>query len=117
MTNSPHMAQRIANKLIQLSDQQKVIVFPANMSAVRVSVGDRVRVTVGDLSFSNKIFQCIGWTFNEEGGVNLTLREDASTAYADPLPGAYSTVPSDRDDQARRVSRCSGSVRSSRGIR
>ena len=94
MTNSSYMAQRISNKLIQLSDQQKVVTFPANMSAARVAVGDRVRVTLSELSWSNKVFQCVGWTFSEEGGVNLTLREDSSTSYADPAVGDYSTVSS-----------------------
>jgi len=97
MTNSSYMAQRISNKLIQLSDQQKVITFPANLSAMRVAVGDRVQVSIGELSWSNKVFQCLGWSFSEEGGVNLTLREDSSTSYADPLVGAYSTITATGD--------------------
>ena len=32
------------------------------------------------------------WSFSEDGGVNLTLREDSSTAYADPASGDYSTL-------------------------
>ena len=95
MTNSSYMAQRIANKLIQLTDQQKVIIFPANMTALRVAVGDRVQVTLDELDWSNKDFQCVGWSFNEEGGVNLTLREDSDQSYGDPLTGAYSQITSD----------------------
>jgi hypothetical protein len=92
MTNSSYMAQRLSNKLIQLSDQQKVVTFPANLSALRITAGDRVQVTVEELSWSNKVFQCAGWTFSEDGGVNLTLREDSSTSYADPAVNEYSTV-------------------------
>ena len=92
MTNSSYMAQRLSNKLIQLSDQQKVVSFPANLSALRITAGDRVQVTVEELSWSNKVFQCAGWTFSEDGGVNLTLREDSSTSYADPAVNEYSTV-------------------------
>ena len=92
MTNSSYMAQRLSNKLIQLSDQQKVVSFPANLSALRITAGDRVQVTVEELSWSNKVFQCAGWTFSEEGGVNLTLREDSSTSYADPAVNEYSTI-------------------------
>ena len=92
MTNSSYMAQRLSNKLIQLSDQQKVVSFPANLSALRITAGDRVQVSVEELNWSNKVFQCAGWTFSEDGGVNLTLREDSSTSYADPAVNEYSTI-------------------------
>ena len=92
MTNSSYMAQRLSNKLIQMSDQQKVVSFPANLSALRITAGDRVQVSVEELNWSNKVFQCAGWTFSEDGGVNLTLREDSSTSYADPAVNEYSTV-------------------------
>ena len=92
MTNSSYMAQRLSHKLIQLSDQQKVVTFPANLSALRITAGDRVQVSVEELSWSNKVFQCAGWTFSEDGGVNLTLREDSSTSYSDPAVNEYSTV-------------------------
>ena len=93
-TNSSYMAQRLANKMVQLSDQQKVIVWPANFTGLRIAVGDRVSVTVSELSYSNKVFRCLGWSFSDsnENGVNLTLVEDDSGSYADPAESAYSTV-------------------------
>lgn len=97
MTNSSYMAQRISNKLIQLSDQQKVVSFPANLSAMRVAVGDRVQVSIDELNWDNKVFQCLGWAFSEEGGINLTLREDSSTSYADPAANTYSTISATGD--------------------
>ena len=97
MTNSSYMAQRLSNKLIQLSDQQKVVTFPANLSALRITAGDRVQVSVEELNWSNKVFQCAGWTFSEDGGVNLTLREDSSTSYADPAVNEYSTITATGD--------------------
>jgi hypothetical protein len=95
MVSDSYQAQRIANKLIQLSDQQKIISFPANLSALRITAGDRVQVTVEELSWNQKVFECVGWTFSDEGGVNLTLREDSSTSYGDPLPAAYSQITAD----------------------
>jgi len=92
MTNSSYGAQRIANKLIQLSDQQKVVTFPANLSALRITAGDRVQVSIDELNWNDKIFQCVGWTFADDGGVNLTLREDSATSYADPTSTEYSTI-------------------------
>ncbi len=92
MTNSTYMAQRIAHKLIQLSEHQTVITFPANLSALQLAAGDRVNVSVSELSWTNKVFRVERWVFSEEGGVNLTLVEDASTTYADPAVSEYSTL-------------------------
>lgn len=94
MTNSRYMAQRIAHKLIQLSDLQKVLTFPTNLAGVNISVGDRVNVTLSEFGYTNKTFVCLGWTFSESGsgGVNLTLREDDSSSYADLAVSGYSTV-------------------------
>ncbi len=92
-TNSSYMAQRIAHKQIQMSDQQTVLTFPTNLSGLRVDVGDRVSVTVDDLNYSNKVFRCAGWSFSDtqDGVVNLTLLEDDASSYADPTAGEYST--------------------------
>ncbi|MGB2426378.1 MAG: phage tail tip fiber protein [Alteromonas sp.] len=92
MTNSSYMAQRLANKIIQIGDQQKVVTFPANYSALRITAGDRVQVSIEELSWTNKIFICAGWVFSEDGGIALTLREDSSTSYADPAANEYSQV-------------------------
>ena len=94
-TNSSFMAQRIAHKMIQLSSQQKVITFPANLAGLRISVGDRVSVSVEELGWTNKVFECLGWTFNDGGddGVNLTLREDDINSYSDTI--TYSTISAD----------------------
>ena len=95
MTNTSYGAQRISNKILQQSDQQKTVVMPCNLSAMNVKPGDRVQVTISDLSWSNKVFQVIGWAFADMGGntgVELTLREDDSSSYADLEVGGYSTV-------------------------
>jgi hypothetical protein len=96
-TNTSYMAQRIANKQIQLSDQQKVINFPANLSALNIDIGDRVSVTVSELNYSAKVFRCVNWAFadTQEGAVNLTLIEDDAGSYADPAVGEYSTTTAD----------------------
>lgn len=96
-TNTSYMAQRIAHKQIQMSDQQKVINFPANLSALNVDIGDRVSVTVAELNYSAKVFRCVNWAFSDsqDGAVNLTLVEDDSGSYADPTAGEYSTTTAD----------------------
>lgn len=94
MTNSFYMAQRIAHKLIQQSDLQKVLTFPTNLAGVNIAVGDRVSVTLSEFNYTNKTFVCLGWNLSESGtgGVNLILREDDSASYADMAVGSYSTV-------------------------
>lgn len=95
MSNTNYQAQRISNKLIQLTDQQKTVSMPVNLKGMNVKPGDRVSVTLSDLSWSAKVFQVISWEFSDNSGssgVNLTLREDDSGSYADPLVGSYSTV-------------------------
>ena len=91
-TNNNFMAQRLAHKQIQLSDQQKIITFPCNLSGLRIDVGDRVTVTVSELNYSNKVFRCAAWSFSDsqDGVVNLTLLEDDAGSYADPSVGEYS---------------------------
>jgi hypothetical protein len=93
-TNSSFMAQRIAHKQVQMTDQQKVLTFPANLTGLRIDVGDRVSVTVEELNYSNKVFRCASWSFSDtqDGVVNLTLLEDDSGSYADPTAGEYSTI-------------------------
>ena len=96
MTNDRYMAQRIAHKLIQQSDQQKVVTFPVNLKGMEVAVGDRVSISLEEFNWSNKVFMCLGWTLSDSGngGINLTLREDDSGSYADPATGEYSTITS-----------------------
>jgi len=91
-TNSSYMAQRIANKMVQMSDQQKMVTFPANLAGLRVAVGDRVNISVSELGWSNKVFQCLGWSFGDDAGVTLTLMEDDAASYADMAVDAYSII-------------------------
>ena len=97
MTNSSYMAQRIANKLIQQSDNQKVITLPVNLTGLNVRVGDRVNVSLSDLDWTNQKYECVGWNFNEEGGVTLTLRQDDSLSYSDLAVSGYSTISATGD--------------------
>jgi hypothetical protein len=90
-TNDKYMAQRLAHKLIQISDQQKQVTFPCNYKALNVAVGDRVNLTLPEFSWSNKVFRCMGWSFSDDG-VNLALQEDDAGSYADPLEAEYSTI-------------------------
>jgi hypothetical protein len=95
-TNNSFMAQRLAHKQIQISDQQAVINYPANLRGLRIQVGDRVSVTVAELNYSAKAFRCAAFSFSdtEDGVVNLTLAEDDAGSYADPAASEYSSISS-----------------------
>jgi len=90
-TNDEYMAQRIAFKQLNLNNQQLRCIVPFNWKAMKVAVGDRIQLTVDELSWSNKIFRVDGWSFDPDSGFNLTLQEDSSSAYADPGLSDYST--------------------------
>jgi len=90
-TNSEYMAQRIAFKQLNLNNQQLRCIVPFNWKAMKVAVGDRIQLSIEELSWSNKVFRVDGWSFSPDSGFNLTLQEDSSSAYADPLLAEYST--------------------------
>jgi len=91
-TNDEYMAQRLAFKQLNVANQQMRCIVPMNWKAMKVAVGDRIQLSVDELSWSNKIFVVEGWQFTPESGYNLTLQEDSSSSYADPTsPGDYST--------------------------
>ena len=90
-TNNEYMAQRIAFKQLNLNNQQLRCIVPFNWKALKVAVGDRIQLTIDELSWSNKVFRVDGWQFSPESGFNLELQEDSSSAYADPGLSDYST--------------------------
>lgn len=90
MTNSEYMAQRIAWKRLQQNNQQLRCTVTLNWSGLKVAPGDRIQLTISDLSWSNKVFVVKRWRFDPERGFVLNLREDSSSAYDDPEVADYS---------------------------
>ena len=88
-TQSSSMAQRIAKIALFKSRQQLVITMPCKLTAFKHNIGDTVMVTLDRYGFSSKVFEVTNWNFsnsvdasgNAELGVDLTLRELASTVY------------------------------------
>lgn len=102
MTNSATMAQRIAFRLIEQGNNQIVARIKTNARGMKCTVGDVVSLTVSKLSWTSKTFRVIEWQRNVDGTVDLSLREDASASYDDPLVAEYTegnsgdvTVPTD----------------------
>ena len=82
-TNTPSMAQRLAKIMLMQIRKQITIVFPANLAAIGITVGDVVQLSSIRMGWSNKTFECVDWTFVLDGGsgaapipgIDLTLRE------------------------------------------
>jgi hypothetical protein len=83
-TNTPSMAQRLAKIMLMQVRKQISLVFPANLSAMGVTVGDVVQFSSTRMGWSNKTFECVDWAFTLESGgqggapvpgIDLTLPE------------------------------------------
>jgi len=82
-TSSSSMAQRLAKIALFRNRQQLTLTMPCNLHGFDLKVGDTVSVTNTRLGFSSKVFEVIQWELvsGDELGVDLVLRELASTVY------------------------------------
>lgn len=96
MTDSWYMAQRIVIKRLAEANQEVTLTVPCNLRAARLVPGERVNLTITERSWAPKVFKVIDWDFYDRGGdqigVKVTLREDDSSAYADPDVADYNTI-------------------------
>jgi hypothetical protein len=95
-TVNEYRAQRIAQVILRRSRDQATIVWRGKLGCLRVGVWETVAVTVAELGLSAKVFRCISREFRPgaEGDavVELTLREDNSSTYTDPIVADYDDV-------------------------
>lgn len=91
-TNSSIMAQRIAYRLLEQGDNQIVCTVTLNKIGANVGIGDIVDLTVSELGWSAKTFRVINWERTSDGLFRVTLREDYSESYTDPLVSEYTVV-------------------------
>jgi hypothetical protein len=91
MVAGEYQAQRLGYQRLLRNNQQLRAVVPFNWTALKAAVGDRITLTVAELSWTAKVFVVEKWDFDIENGFQLTLRADSSSAYADPAVSDYST--------------------------
>ncbi len=77
----PIRAQRLAKIHLERSRQGISVIFPGDFSVMPVAVLDNVKLTLPHLGWTDKVFTVRGWALVEEGGIDLLLREEASTVY------------------------------------
>ena len=96
MTNSWYMAQRIVLKKLGEANNELTLTVPCNLRACRFVPGQRINLEITERGWSPKVFKVLDWEFfdrgGEEIGVNVNLREDDSSAYADPDVADYNTL-------------------------
>ena len=106
-TTNKARAQRIANLFLLRARQGITFTFPAKLTKLEIAAWDVVAVTIARLGWSSKEFRVLQWELSEDGGVNLTLQEEAAAVYTfdpddeitvDPapdtnLPDPFSTAP------------------------
>lgn len=96
-TTNEYRAQRVAQTILRRSREQKTLVWAGQVSAAKIAVWETVYVTCGELGLSNKVFRCIERktrfaSAEDQPLVELTLREEFSSTYADPLTSDYGSV-------------------------
>lgn len=91
MTNSETMAQRIAFRNLEQSDNQRIVSLTTNLRGLKAAVGDVVDLTIFKYGWTAKDFRVIEWNRNADSTVSMKLREDFSVSYDDPAEGEYGT--------------------------
>jgi hypothetical protein len=91
-TTNEYRAQRIAQVILLRSREQQMLTWRGNLGCLRVGVWETVAVTVAELGLSGKVFRCIKrevTTGDDSTVVELTLREENSSTYTDPILADY----------------------------
>ena len=80
-TTNKTRAQRIANLYLQRARQGITVRFPAKLTKLDIATWDVVTVSIARLGWANKEFRVLEWALAEDGGVDLTLQEEAAAVY------------------------------------
>ena len=79
-TISNFAAQRLARIALQRSREGVSCILRCNLSAMEISVGQFIYVSLERLGWTNKVFSVVAWTY-ESNQIILQLREENSAAY------------------------------------
>jgi hypothetical protein len=82
-------AQRAAILLVRKSRNRQSATLTCDMSAYKIRPGETGIVTCSELGWSSKTVRCEGWKFNPLGYVDLSVREELSSDWNDPILGDY----------------------------
>lgn len=81
--------QRNAIILLRQSRNRRTVQAEFSLAAFKVRVNEIGTVTIDEIGWSSQTVRCLGWRFSANGTVTLTLREEYSTDWANPLTADY----------------------------
>ena len=88
-TTNEYEAQRHAILLNRRSRLRQSATLRCNMAAYGIRPFETGTVTIPELGWAAKTVRCEGWNFDPSGFVEITVREEASTDWNDPVVGDY----------------------------
>ncbi len=90
-TVNEYRAQRIAQIILRRSREQEIVTLQGQMTCRKVAMWETVSLSIAELGMSSKVFRCVGRKTRNGGEIpaELTLREELSTTYTDPLVSDY----------------------------
>lgn len=80
-TTSSAMAQRLAKIALEKSRQGITVDLPCKISAIAIRPFENITLTIAHLGWSTKVFKVVACKISTDGGVDLTLQEEASACY------------------------------------
>ncbi len=80
-TTNKARAQRIGALHLHRARQGITVRFPAKLNKFALAPWDVVTISIVRLGWSNKEFRVLEWALSEDGGVDLTLQEEAAAVY------------------------------------
>lgn len=80
-TTSSPTAQRLARIMLEKSRQGITVDLPCKLSAIEVRPYENITLTIDHLGWSSKVFKVIAVRLSDNGGVDMTLQEEASACY------------------------------------
>ena len=80
-TLSSATSQRLASIFLQKNLHSCTVEFPAKLTAFPIQPGDTGYLNISQLGLINIEFTVIGWKLSDDGGVDLTLREESTSVY------------------------------------
>ncbi len=92
-TTSKSQAERIARIMLLRANAEKTVVWPMNISGLKVKALDTVQLATARYSLSNYAWTVVGWSMSPDWGVVLNLREEDAAIYTAPTVVAAPTAP------------------------
>lgn len=90
---SKYRAERIARIMLLRAQAEMTVVWPANITGMKVKALDTVQVDTSRYYLSNYAFSVASWGLSADFGVVMNLREENAEIYEDAEPVTAASVP------------------------